>query len=756
MNRLILVPLMLAALSGCIASIQPPQDRLFQQNRYGELRSLMEPKIATNAAAQTDDLIYLCTAYSKMRIYDRLFACLDRFQARIDGGDKNWHGFDISAAPALLKAQADIELGDLDRAVADAEAGYRLAESARKHMKIMGRGVLSLAYARAGRRADAERVAAELASIGTGYPDTLLASEKYIALARARGALGDWNGALDALDSDDSTASLLKGFVDVVTGAPLSGGSIFAFIDLPKRFMRARALMELGQKTAARETYDALLATSAISQNADLLWIILDDRGRIAESDGDPAAAEQFYRRAIELVQLQRASINAEAGRIGFVGDKQGLYRRLVQLLLARGAVEEAFSIAEQAKSRALVDLLGSRDLAAAPKVAPVAALVSRLQGAQQSLLEIDSPSAPGTSRSASVSTLAAELREAAPEVASLITVSSPSLSQIQSLLGEDETLVEYYGGGDDLVGFVVTRTSVAARRLDGNDLSEEVAAFRREVQDAEADPRVRARGLYDRLVRPLSDLIHGNRLLIVPHGSLHYLPFAALHDSNDYLVGGYSIRTLPAAGVMPLVANPGAVDDRILLFGNPDVGDPTLDLPGAHQEVEAIPRLWPNSTVLVRSEASKGALRRLAPDYRRLHFASHGTFQPQAPLASGLLLAPDTGSGGLLTVGELYGLSLNADLVTLSACETGLGAIQNGDDVVGFQRGFLFAGARSIVSTLWKVDDQATRDLMVHFYSGLTKGLTKQEALRQAQLAVKTQMPEPFFWAAFQLTGGR
>lgn len=753
MKRVLAAGLMAALLSGCVAAIVAPQDRLLPQSRYGELRELMEPKVAAKPDARTGELVYLCLAYAKTHAYDRLFPCLKRFQARIDGGDKHWVGFDMSAMPTVLKAQAEIELGDLDNAVTDAEAGQRLAQSASKYMRIMSEGVLSLAYAQAGRRADAERAAGRLAAISPGY--SFLASDKYNALARTRMALGDWSGALDALDHDNAGA--LKGLVDVVVGAPLSGGSIFAYVDLPKRFMRARALMELGRTAEARQIYDALLADAATEQNADLLWIILDDRGRIAQADGDPAAAESYYRRGVKSVEVQRGSIRAEAGRIGFVGDKQGLYRHLVDVLLARNAVADAFTVAEQAKSRALVDMLGSRSLGSTAKAAPVAQLVSQLHDAQQALLEIDSSERPaaGGLRAASVSSLANELRAAAPEVASLITVSSPSLAQVQSLLGEDETLVEYFGGGQDLVAFVVTRAGADARRLNGQGLAGDVVAFRRAVQDPDADSEGRARGLYARLLEPLSDLIRGDHLLIVPHGPLHYLPFAALHDSRDYLIARYSIRILPAAGVMPFLAPRRTVDDRILLLGDPDVADPSLDLPGAQQEVEAIHALWPNSTVLVRGQASKAALQRLATAYQRLHFATHGTFRPQAPLTSGLLLAADSGGGGgLLTVADLYGLSLNADLVTLSACETGLGAIENGDDVVGFSRGFLFAGARSIVSSLWKVSDDATRDLMVNFYGGLAKGLTKREALRQAQLTVRRERADPFFWAAFELTG--
>ena len=120
---------------------------------------------------------------------------------------------------------------------------------------------------------------------------------------------------------------------------------------------------------------------------------------------------------------------------------------------------------------------------------------------------------------------------------------------------------------------------------------------------------------------------------------------------------------------------------------------------------------------------------------------------------ARAIALSKDDTSDGRLKVGKLYSMRLDADLVTLSACETGLGKVANGDDVVGLTRGFLYAGASTIVASLWKVDDQATAQLMNQFYQRLKSG-DKREALRQAQLETSRQFSHPYFWAAFQLTG--
>jgi CHAT domain-containing protein len=155
----------------------------------------------------------------------------------------------------------------------------------------------------------------------------------------------------------------------------------------------------------------------------------------------------------------------------------------------------------------------------------------------------------------------------------------------------------------------------------------------------------------------------------------------------------------------------------------------------------------------LLRKDANEAALRQYGSGFRYLHFATHGEFNSDAPLKSALLLSRDREHDGLLTVDKLYSMKLDADLVTLSACETGLGKIANGDDVVGLTRGFLYAGASSIVASLWKVDDKATSYLMTRFYDNLERS-DKREALRQAQRDTLGRYAHPYYWAAFQLTG--
>jgi len=291
--------------------------------------------------------------------------------------------------------------------------------------------------------------------------------------------------------------------------------------------------------------------------------------------------------------------------------------------------------------------------------------------------------------------------------------------------------------------------------KMDSEGLMEDVQVFRELIEDTNSTQFIDiSRKLYKRLFQPFESTLNNRNLIIVSHGALHYLPMNVLHDGNGYLIDRYSIRMMPSATAMKYISRKKAdKTGGILIFGNPNLGDPKLDLIYAEQEAIAVGNIRSGSKIFLRREATEAALRKYGNSYRYLHFATHGQFDSEAPLKSALLLAPDSQYNGMLSVDKLYSLSLDADLVTLSACETGLSKIANGDDLVGLTRGFLYAGSSSIVASLWKVDDLATAFLMTEFYSNL-KTMTKREALRQAQLATKKKYSHPYYWAAFQITG--
>jgi CHAT domain-containing protein len=193
-------------------------------------------------------------------------------------------------------------------------------------------------------------------------------------------------------------------------------------------------------------------------------------------------------------------------------------------------------------------------------------------------------------------------------------------------------------------------------------------------------------------------------------------------------------------------------VSDRALIVGNPDVGT-GLALRWAEREARVVGQGTPGATVLVRADATEAQVKKLLESAGIIHFATHGELSESDPLSSALLLVPGDGEDGRLEVRELLGLDLHARLVVLSACETGLGKLSRGDELVGLQRAFLYAGTPTVVTTLWKVDDRASYELVRSFYEHLKK-TGAADALRQAQLETMRTFPHPFAWAAFGLTG--
>jgi CHAT domain-containing protein len=236
-----------------------------------------------------------------------------------------------------------------------------------------------------------------------------------------------------------------------------------------------------------------------------------------------------------------------------------------------------------------------------------------------------------------------------------------------------------------------------------------------------------------------------------VPHGSLHYLPFHALYDAgNDrYLLESFDELTyLPAASLLAVCrerASRGSGEGSLVLgFSNRGA------LPCAVEEARLVGQTL-NTEALVEEAASLANFRQNAATRKILHLATHGRYREDAPLFSSLLLAD-----GELTVHELLNMELQASLVTLSACETGLGALSGGDEVQGLSRACLYAGASSLALSLWRVDDRAGQMLMQEFYQGLLQGLGKGAALRQAQLQLmrRPAYSHPFYWAPFVLIG--
>jgi len=746
---IVLAAVLAAGTAGCGGMVRDVRLSLLTQgNRHHDLIGKVQPRLDQGRKVPSYHLMLLCEGYYQTRNYDRLLAAADALEASVKAGDRDYNGGDMSLYPDLYRARAYLDLGQYDRALEHATRaeGQIRSNTWQQAQTVDVQGVLGLAHALQGNLDAAHRNADAIYEVFNFM--TMIGPERQAARARIYMATREFDKALEAIQDPSAKANVVfRMFYDE------------AFQEIPKYFILNKSLYETGRVDEAKKGYDRLLAHPQIRQLGGIYWIVLYDRARIASGEGNEAEAVELLERAAQVVESQRASINTEAGRIGFVGDKQAIYQSLVARLLAQNQTEAAFEYVERAKARALVDLLASQKSfsAGAGRTAEVQSKLDELRQAEAELAALAPPEADAAeARTRGIAVkLRQDLAAAAPEAASLVTVSAPTVAEIRALLAPDEALVEYYYSDDGLWAFVVTKDGLEAKKLGRAGLEQNVLNLQAALSSAAGkDPAARGRALYTQLFAPVSDGLRQTRLIVVPHGVLHYVAFNALHSGSGYLIDRYTLRVLPSASVLGFLRSRKDRQSRgALVLGNPDLGDPAFDLRFAESEAVSVGNLAPGATVLLRKEATKAAVESSGADYGRLHLATHGVFDAGRPLDSALLLAPSPGDDGRLRVADLYALHLDADLVTLSACETAMGQVASGDDVVGFTRGLLYAGASSVVSSLWQVDDQATRDLMVRFYTNL-RTMDKQAALRQAQLAIKRSKPHPYYWAAFVLTG--
>ena len=267
--------------------------------------------------------------------------------------------------------------------------------------------------------------------------------------------------------------------------------------------------------------------------------------------------------------------------------------------------------------------------------------------------------------------------------------------------------------------------------------------------------PEELARTLYQKLMAPFAEQLAGAELVcIVPHGSLHYLPFHALRDGEQFVVQRQAISYIPSANALLFCREKNSGRKGTLtVFANPKL---KVDLPRlkfAAREAEAVARQFPDSEVLAEGQATEGAAFSRSSGRDVVHFATHGELNQWAPLLSCLHLTPEGADDGRLEVHEVFRMNLDAYLVTLSACETALGDLTSGDDLIGLSRAFMYAGTPSVLASLWRVDDEATADLMGAFYEGMA-GSEKAASLRRAQLAAIEAGQHPYYWAPFEVIG--
>ena len=533
----------------------------------------------------------------------------------------------------------------------------------------------------------------------------------------------------------------------------------------------------LGDNTTALEHYNQALLISRAIGNRLGEASILSNLARFYEDQKNPSVAVDHYQQSIAITESIQGEIQIEELQSSFASERIDPYSRLINLLGAQGNFTAAFNYAERAKARAFLNQIanGRIDFQAgvdAQLLQQEQDLNNQMAATQRQLIALRSQ--PQDQRDIETiaetdarlialqqnyANLRIQIKLQSPATASLVSVDVAPLEEIQSLLEPDTTLVEYFVTGDRTFAFVLTRDSFNTVLLDirREDLVETITLLR-DFPDLSDEIPPELQQLHQVLIEPLQPYLNTTHLIIVPHDILHYLPFAALTDGDRYLNDDYVVSLLPSANTLRYLPEPhDLAQPTLLALGNPVISESLSSLRYAEEEVEAIARLF-NTQPLIRQAATESAVRLESDAASILHLAVHGEYDPINSLFSRLHLAADDDNDGRLEVREIYGLDLtqSTNLVVLSACQTSIGQQSRGDEIVGLNRAFLYAGAPAVLSSLWNVDDAATAMLMEQFYNHLRDGSDPATALQQAQQAIRQdpRYVHPYFWSAFSITG--
>ena len=577
----------------------------------------------------------------------------------------------------------------------------------------------------------------------------------------------------------------------------------------------------LGKLDESMSNYDKGMAIALSLNNPELNWRFLAGLAENYELRGDYKKSIELNDSSLKILEGLRNSLHSEEFKASYMAKEHNAFEDVINMLAILHEKDEtkgydilSFRYAESSKSRALLDLLAEslanvNEGADSSLIKKQEEIINGLTRAKQSLEEESLKNQADTQividlknnirrSEEELDRLKSEIRTTNPRYADLHYPVPVSINEAMALCPDKNTAILEYSVGDSSTSlWVITRYDHHLLRLPGRKtLQEQIEPLRFALSDPSGtnDEFITRTGflLYCQLILPAEAfLTKKSNLVIIPDGILNYLPFEVLLTENKegsekksysdlpFLIKKYPLSYVQSASVLksllkegPQESRSGKVNKKLIAFGDP-VYD-TLKagslssakfnrLEYSGREVEMIATCFKKGSadIYLRNEAtedrvkSKGTLK----NYDYVHFATHGYIDEKKPDLSSLVLTQNTSSGedGFLRASEIFNLDMHAELVVLSACQTGLGKLVRGEGMVGLTRAFLYAGTPAVMVSLWSVSDISTATLMEEFYRNLVKGdLCKTDALRKAQLTMlkNEKFAHPFYWAPFVLYG--
>jgi len=528
----------------------------------------------------------------------------------------------------------------------------------------------------------------------------------------------------------------------------------------------------LASYQATLDVLDAIAAAEGMEySHPTTRWALHYNMGVAYQALEEWGEAVAAYETSLMVIESIRTTLSSEELKLAWQERTKDVYERLIDLLFRLGETDAALTYAERCRARTFLDLVAMGPVGNLENVAD--------EGIRTSVVE--------------PSTIEFDLAE----VVAALPADTAALEYFVTEGGTYLWLIRD-GSASEPIRIEISRAELLEQVLAFRMTIETTSTELSELPHPEEGMETMSRDLYGLLIAPAEDQLSGiDHLVIVPSGPLYYLPLCALLRcpgcegadllGGTYLIERFSLSYAPSLTTLKYAwdsVGDARTDPLFLALADPDSGDPALHrLPEAQDEARTVANLFEPSEVYVDSAATEDVVTERAGSADQILLSTHGLFNPHNPMFSYLLLSPTEDHDGKLYTHEVFSLDLQTDLVTLSACETLLPALEDaqaqvramremreeegvelderlletltsGDEIVGLTRAFLAAGTPSVLSSLWRVVSETTEPLMVAFYRYLEAGLNKAEALRQAQLDVKASYPHPCYWAAFSLVG--
>jgi len=611
---------------------------------------------------------------------------------------------------------------------------------------------LGIAYHTLGNYAQATNYQQQRLTLARQTKDLKAEAEALANLAGASYFRGDYNQAIALYDQAWAIAWDTLHDADILYG--LRGNQGLAYL-------------QRGDDAKALEMFQQYFTYIASRNNRRGQGVVKNNAAVLRLRSGNLPAAAKELRESIEFWESLRSRLGGnDAYKVSIFETQNAPYQNLQSVLLAQKQPEAALEIAERGRARAFVELLSRR--------------LSSLQPTTASGKPRKQPPPLNTPTLEQMKQTAKMLNATLVEYSIL----SETFNVQGSLQTHESTL---------LIWVMQSNGAIALRQVDLKPLWQQqnltladlVATSREAIgvrsrglavvarnDGARGSNSQRLRQLQALLIAPITDLLPKDptqQVIFLPQGSLFLVPFAALQDRNGkYLIEHHTLSIAPSIQVLALTRQQkgGGTSSSApaLIVGNPTMpkvmlspGEPPeqlASLPGAEQEAKAIATLL-KTKAITGDAATKATVIQQMQNAKLIHLATHGLLDDFRGLGipGAIALAPAGKDDGLLTASEILDLKLKADLVVLSACDTGSGRI-TGDGVIGLSRSLIGAGVPSVVVSLWAVPDAPTASLMTTFYQALPKTGNKAQALRQAMLTTMQQYPNPIDWAAFTLIG--